>query len=708
MGSDAHWIINLGNSICGVSLLALPYCFSQCGVVLGTILLLFSATLTVWSCKLLLECVFVCKSAAYESIAQELYGRFGKLFIELSSISLNLGCCSAFFVIVGDLAPGVITSLSWAASSLPSTPTLRILILAVAGITIVLPLSLLRNLEPLSFVSIASLIFYSSLTLQLFVLAMNKIRTDEISSYIQLWDWNGVFHIMPIYALAFSCHLQLIAMTREVIGDIRDVIEDCNRMKFISQGAVTVVATVYGSVSLFGYTAFCENGLESDVLSNFNDGMLAQITRCGFTLSVIVSFPFVVNPCRATLFSLLYGRTEKYISTNKHALLTIIIVLFGFFIAVYTPNVAVVLALTGSISGAIICYLFPAISYLMFTKNRKINYNKSHQLKALILIAIGFLLLTVGSMSAVSSSSSKETDDHTSQVIAQNDEVLIPPDKPVEDNVIPVNVIDGENIDDDIKAAGAPIGGRMLQENENTEHDIESVHSIQLSSEEQTTTKHILDRDEGNEDSVLDKSETNQFAEPVVLHNNPNNDEGNVHLDDSILDKREIDLTNQFAEPVILHNNPNGVLPADEDNVHLDDSISDKKEIDSTNQFVKPVILPLDQNDHNKSTKEHINKLDQEKEFLDFHDSIPENPSEGFNLKTHRDTSNDIIPPHVLFNEEQDPVLHRKEQDIPSPILQEDTMETDNKEHKQSSSKVNIDQQPISVNNPTQLGHDLK
>ena len=42
---------------------------------------------------------------------------------------------------------------------------------------------------------------------------------------------------------------QLIAMTREVIGDIRDVIEDCNRMKFISQGAVTVVATVYGSVS---------------------------------------------------------------------------------------------------------------------------------------------------------------------------------------------------------------------------------------------------------------------------------------------------------------------------------------------------------------------------------------------------------------------------------------------------------------------------
>ena len=49
-----------------------------------------------------------------------------------------------------------------------------------------------------------------------------------------------------------------------------------------------------------------------------------------------------------------------------------------------SSSVAVVLALTGSISGAIICYLFPSISYLMFSKNRKINYNKSQQLKALV------------------------------------------------------------------------------------------------------------------------------------------------------------------------------------------------------------------------------------------------------------------------------------------------------------------------------------
>ena len=352
-------------------------------------------------------------------------------------------------------------------------------------------------------------------------------------------------------------------------------------------------------------------------------------------------------------------------------------------------------------------------------------------------------------MSAVSSSSSKETDDHTSQVIGQNDEVLIPPDKPVEDNIMPVNIIDGVNIDDDIKAVGVPIGGRVLQENENTERDIESE---QLSSEDQTTTKHIFERDEGNEDTVLDKSETNQFAEPVILHNNPNNllpvdegnvhhddsildkrkidstnqfaepvilhnnpnnvlpvDEGNVHLDDSILDKREIDSTNQFVEPVILHNNPNNVLPVDEGNVHLDDSILDKREINSTNQFVKPVKLPLDQNDHDKSTEKQINNLDQEKEFLDFHDSIPENPSEGFNLETHRDTSNDIIPPHALFNKEQDPVLQRKKQDISTLDLQEDAVD---KENKRSSLKLNIDQQPISVNenNPTaqQLGHDLK
>lgn len=39
-------------------------------------------------------------------------------------------------------------------------------------------------------------------------------------------------------------------MTREVVGDVKDgMVEELTRMKWISKGAVTIVATLYGSVS---------------------------------------------------------------------------------------------------------------------------------------------------------------------------------------------------------------------------------------------------------------------------------------------------------------------------------------------------------------------------------------------------------------------------------------------------------------------------
>ena len=38
-------VITLANSIIGVSILAMPYCFKQCGIILATIMILLSGML---------------------------------------------------------------------------------------------------------------------------------------------------------------------------------------------------------------------------------------------------------------------------------------------------------------------------------------------------------------------------------------------------------------------------------------------------------------------------------------------------------------------------------------------------------------------------------------------------------------------------------------------------------------------------------------
>ena len=100
MSKDWRLVINLANSICGVALLALPHCFSQvrmillrlqlpcisllcvcitrsifmkslqCGVVLGSLLLLASAYLTIQSCKLLVKVIFHTDCFTYEKMGE--------------------------------------------------------------------------------------------------------------------------------------------------------------------------------------------------------------------------------------------------------------------------------------------------------------------------------------------------------------------------------------------------------------------------------------------------------------------------------------------------------------------------------------------------------------------------------------------------------------------------------------------------------------
>ena len=55
MESDVPHIVNLINSVIGVGILAMPFCMSQCGLILGTIVLLFCGFITLQSCLMLIS-----------------------------------------------------------------------------------------------------------------------------------------------------------------------------------------------------------------------------------------------------------------------------------------------------------------------------------------------------------------------------------------------------------------------------------------------------------------------------------------------------------------------------------------------------------------------------------------------------------------------------------------------------------------------------
>lgn len=95
-------------------------------------------------------------------VAYYAFGSFGKFIIEIGLIGFLMGTCIAFFVVMGELGPGIVAEMI---DTQPNS-TLRTIILLTLALFCVLPLGLLRNVDSLSGVSTATILFYVTLVLK--------------------------------------------------------------------------------------------------------------------------------------------------------------------------------------------------------------------------------------------------------------------------------------------------------------------------------------------------------------------------------------------------------------------------------------------------------------------------------------------------------------------------------------------------------------
>ena len=408
-------IITLANSIIGVAILSMPYCFKQCGIILATVMILFSGIIVKVSivgdsgdthqtnplkshfsiqvsCHLLLKSALLARRRNFENLAFHTFGNSGKLFIELGIIGYLVGTTIAFFVVMGDLGPPIIASFA----EVENTANLRLVILTCLGLFVALPLSLVRNISSLQHICAASISFYCCVVLRVVLEAVPNISTGEWTSEVNLWRPAGMLQCFPIFSMALACQTNVF----EVYAELPDATPA--KMTEVVKGAVNLCTTIYITIGFFGYVAFCYADFGGDILTSFSHTTFIQTVKLGFCISVALSFPLVMFPCRTSVHSLLFRKTYQgigstelvtdYIPPARFNLITCCLIVFCLTIGILIPDIELVLGFVGSTMGASVCVIFPGMIFLKLT-----NKDTTERLAARAVVVIGVITLILGS-----------------------------------------------------------------------------------------------------------------------------------------------------------------------------------------------------------------------------------------------------------------------------------------------------------------------
>ncbi|CAO1359164.1 unnamed protein product [Diamesa tonsa] len=414
-----HHIQTLTNSIIGTAILAMPYCFKKCGVILAILLIVSSSIITRLCCHYLIKASIVTRRRNFESLGFHIFGSAGKLMVELSAIGYLMGTGVAYFVVIGDLSPLIVTKML---NLTYDHDSLRKWSIVVITIIFIAPLSFQKNIQSLSFVCKASIGFYICLTLKTFLECYElRLKTDDYwLSNIELWNPSGILQCIPIFSMALSCQLQLFDVY-ETMGN-----GSLDRINKAVRHATTICMSVYIVIGFFGYVAFYNKPLSGNILVNFSPSLANDVITIGFVLSIACSFPLVMFPCRASLASLLQKRnhsdTANYIPEAKNRPLTVFIIVTTMILGILVPSVEVVVGLLGSTIGVCICILFPSMCLVKLTQK-----NTAEKFVAQGVILIGFAIMILGTYANLNAMEVATTGSHLEEKApGLSNEMLVP------------------------------------------------------------------------------------------------------------------------------------------------------------------------------------------------------------------------------------------------------------------------------------------
>ncbi|KAG2195442.1 hypothetical protein INT47_000407 [Mucor saturninus] len=389
-------VINLANTILGTGMLAMPSAMASVGIVPGFILILFSACASGTGLYFLSRCAARTegRNASFFAISKLTWPKVAVLF-DLAIAIKCFGVAVSYLIIIGDLMPQVIISLSGShIDDVAYFLTDRRFWITIFMITMVLPLSFLRKLDSLKYTSLVALVA----VIYLYVIVVYHYYSPNYppppKDDIELARFStSILGHLPVFVFAFTCHQNIFSVYNELKNNSKKSI---TRVISTSIGSS---AFVYEGIAIFGYLSFGK-GVRGNVIMEYPPSYFVAGGRLAIVILVIFSYPLQAHPCRASLDKVLawgyHGSSGLKIppppSPFKYFAMTTSILILSYIAAITVTELDLVLSFVGSTGSTTISFILPGLFYYKIHEN---DPWKPGKIIAVILALYGFFVMTV-------------------------------------------------------------------------------------------------------------------------------------------------------------------------------------------------------------------------------------------------------------------------------------------------------------------------
>eukprot|EP01068_Selenidium_serpulae_P002911 Selendium_serpulae@DN2758_c0_g1_i2.p1 len=376
----------LSNTILGVALLGLPWCFATNGLLLGSALIVVCACLSAFGLFLLSAVAHRLldtqhsRKVTFLTVNKILFPRF-KYAVDGVILVKSLGVATSYLLVVGDVVPDMAAQLPLTAgvAAQMSPSALRTASILFVMIFLIIPASLPKRIRSTRFtnwVSVGCVAYVAVMAVVLCALnegAVLKCQATDIMSNVSLMPQGTLPEIastIPVFIFAFTCHQNAFSVASELKG------RTMHRLVISLSSAVVLSLTLYFITALAGYIQF-GHCVGADVLNSYDSSlMVVRIGKILVAVSVIFSFPLQCHPFRNSFAVVCCGNRELSEEQDRkmYRISTTVFFAATTCVALAVRNLGILFELVGVICSNTLCYIAPSILYIkMFSSPEERN-----------------------------------------------------------------------------------------------------------------------------------------------------------------------------------------------------------------------------------------------------------------------------------------------------------------------------------------------